>query len=144
GVFNTNPLSNPQYGSIVIPRNYADAYGQLRFNLRVGRSWGFGERVTGRNTRASRGAAGFGRANRGSRAGSSRGGRSRGGASAGGSSGNRYTLNLSAEIQNVFNTVNTPAPVTNLSSPFIGQSLAGGGANALANRRVRFSFRFQF
>jgi len=44
----------------------------------------------------------------------------------------------------VLNTVNTPAPVTNLSSPFLGQSLAGNGNNALANRRINFTLRFQF
>ena len=66
-----------------------------------------------------------------------------GGGNGGGTSNNRYTVNLSAEIQNLLNTVNTPAPVTNLSSPFLGQSLAGGG-NAVANRRISFSLRFQF
>ena len=54
-------------------------------------------------------------------------------------------MNFSAEIQNVFNTVNQPAPVANLSSPFLGQSLvSGGGLNALANRRVNVSLRFSF
>jgi hypothetical protein len=154
GVFNTNPYTNPQYGSEIIPRNYAQAYGQFRFNLRVGRSFGFGERVAGANAAAAAaqnpggggGRGGFGGGGGGGRGG--RGGGGGGGARGGGggnnvSSNNRYTLNFSAEIQNLLNTVNTPAPVTNLSSPFLGQSLAGGG-NAVANRRISFSLRFQF
>jgi len=158
GVFNTNP----QPGDQIIPRNYAQAYGQFRFNMRVGRSWGFGERVTrppnGRGQDQGGGGRGFGGGGRGPGGGGrgpGGGGGGRGGGFAGGGRGgrggggaagsnNRYTVNLSAEIQNVLNTVNTPAPVTNLSSPFLGQSLAGGGNNALANRRVSFSLRFQF
>jgi hypothetical protein len=159
GVFNTNPYANPQYGSVIIPRNYAEAYGQFRFNMRIGRSWGFGERVTRPNTPGSGGRdGGFGRGDRGGGGGrgngggggrggggfaGGRGGRG-GGGNGGGGGNNRYTLNFSAEIQNVLNTVNTPPPVTNLSSPFLGQSLAGGGNNAVANRRVSFSLRFQF
>ncbi len=161
GVFNTNPILNPQYGSVIIPRNYADAYGNFRFNLRIGRTWGFGERVTGGNQPNPRdfgggggrdfggggpgggrgpGGGGFG-GGRGGFGGGGRGGRGGGG----GGSNNRYTMNFSAEIQNVFNTVNQPAPVANLSSPFLGQSLvSGGGLNALANRRVNVSLRFSF
>jgi hypothetical protein len=159
GVFNTNPYTNPQYGSEIIPRNYAQAYGQFRFNLRIGRSFGFGERVASGNNAQNQGGGG-GNFNGGGRdgGGGNRGGGGRGGGgfgggrggrgggggnNNGGSANNRYTVNLSAEIQNLLNTVNTPAPVTNLSSPFLGQSLAGGN-NAVANRRISFSLRFQF
>jgi hypothetical protein len=151
GVFNTNPYTNPQYGSVIIPRNYATAYGNFRFNLRVGRSWGFGERVAGGNAAQNQGGGGNPGGNFGG-GGGGRGGRGGGGGGGGrggrggnngGGSGNKYTVNFSAEIQNLLNTVNTPAPVTNLSSPFLGQSLAGGN-NAVANRRISFSLRFQF
>jgi hypothetical protein len=48
-------------------------------------------------------------------------------------------------LENVFNTVNQPAPVANLSSSFLGQTLvSGNGLNALANRRVNINLRFSF
>ena len=161
GAFNTNPYLNPQYGSVIIPRNYAQAYGNFRFNMRIGRTWGFGERVSATNNQQNRGDfnggggrgdfGGGGGGNRGQGGGGGRGGGGFGGGGrggrgggGGGASNNRYTLNLSAEIQNVFNTVNTPPPVANLSSPFLGQSLSPNGNNALANRRVNFSLRFSF
>ncbi|HEY7334359.1 MAG TPA: carboxypeptidase regulatory-like domain-containing protein [Bryobacteraceae bacterium] len=157
GVFNTDPLGHPENGSVIIPRNYAQAYGQFRFNMRIGRTWGFGERVAGGNQQnrgnggdnggGGRGGFGGGGGRGGRGGGGFAGGGGRGGRGGGGGNGgsnNHYTVNLSAEIQNVLNTVNTPAPVTNLSSPFLGQSLAGTGGNALSNRRVNLSLRFSF
>jgi len=161
GVFNSNPFLNPQYGSVIIPRNYATAYGNFRFNLRIGRTWGFGERRArsnaGNQGNPDQGGGNFNGGGRGPGGGGGRGGGGfgggggRGGGGGGGgrggnqSSGQRYTLNLNVQLENVFNTVNYPAPVSNLSSPFLGQSLsAGNGLNALANRRVNFNLRFSF
>ena len=160
GIFNSNPLLNPQYGSVIIPRNYAEAYGNFRFNLRIGRSWGFGERVARNNQPArnqggdqggfngggGRGGGGGGRGGGfGGGGGRGGGGGGRGGGGGGANSGQRYTLNLNVQLENVFNTVNYPAPVANLSSPFLGQSLSSGnGLNALANRRINFNLRFSF
>ncbi|HLH44461.1 MAG TPA: carboxypeptidase regulatory-like domain-containing protein [Bryobacteraceae bacterium] len=156
GMFNENPLQNPACGSVIIPRNYASAYGSFRFNLRIGRTWGFGERVSRSNPQGNfnpgdqgggnfggggRG-PGFGGGGRGGFGGGGRGGRGGGGNQ---SSGQRYTLNLNIQLENVFNTVNQPAPVAVLTSPFLGQSLVGGnGLNALANRRVNINLRFSF
>jgi hypothetical protein len=132
----------------------------------VGRSWSFGERSTGAsNAAANNGGPDGGRGQRnggfggggprggggnrggggfagGGFGGGGRGGRG-GGNGGGGNGAARYTLNLSAQVRNVLNTVNTPAPVTNLSSPFLGQSLANGN-NALANRRVDLTLRLSF
>jgi hypothetical protein len=171
GTFNPNPTTNPACGTAIIPRNYGSAYGNFRFNLRIGRTWGFGERVSGNNQNQNqrgngnpgdqggpggggpggggpgggggRGPGGFG----GGRGGGFAGGGGRGGGGRGGnnqSSGQRYTINFNVEFQNVFNTVNKPAPVANLSSPFLGEILAGGSQNALWNRRVQMVMRFSF
>ena len=54
-------------------------------------------------------------------------------------------MNLNVQFENVFNTVNKPAPVANLSSPYLGEILStGNGLNALANRRINFNLRFSF
>ncbi|HEY6346939.1 MAG TPA: carboxypeptidase-like regulatory domain-containing protein [Bryobacteraceae bacterium] len=168
--FNNNPIGDPACGSAIIPRNYLSAYGNLRFNLRIGRSWGFGERVSGNNQNQrgngnfngdqggnnNGGGGGGGGRNGGGGGGGGRGGggfaggggRGGGGGGRGGggnqSSGQRYTLNANVEFQNLLNTVNKPAPVANLSSPFLGEILAGGGQNALWNRRVQLVLRFSF
>jgi Carboxypeptidase regulatory-like domain len=162
--FNDNPIGDPACGSAIIPRNYLSAYGNFRFNLRIGRTWGFGERVSGNNQQQNqRGNGNFdqgggnngGGGGRGGNFNGGGGGRGGGGFAGGGrggggrgggnqSSGQRYTLNLNVEFQNLFNTVNKPAPVANLSSPLLGEILVGGGQNALWNRRTQLTLRFSF
>ena len=53
GVFNLDPLHNPAAGGVIIPRNFATAYGRWDISGRVSRTWGFGERPA---TGGSRGA----------------------------------------------------------------------------------------
>jgi hypothetical protein len=159
GMFNENPTSNPACGSQIIPRNYASAYPNFRFNFRIGRTWGFGERVApgGNQQQGGGGNGNFNGGPGGGRGGNFGGGGGRGGGGGGfggggrggggrgnQSSGQRYTINANIEFQNVFNTVNKPAPVANLSSPYLGEILAGAGQNALWNRRVQLSMRFSF
>ena len=166
GMFNENPILNPGCGSEIIPRNYASAFGNFRFNLRIGRTWGFGERVSRSANQPNPdrrnfggGDQGGGNFNGGGGRGPGGGGGGRGGFGGGGrgggrggfgggnnaSSGQRYTVNLNVQLENVFNTVNSPAPNAVLSSPFLGQTLvSGNGLNALANRRVNFNLRLSF
>ena len=68
----------------------------------------------------------------------------------------RFTLELSAQIRNLFNHTNGGTPVGNLRSNFFGQStsLAGGfggggggggfGGSSAGNRRIRFEITFGF
>jgi hypothetical protein len=159
GVFNADPIHNPQFGSVIIPRNYGTAYPNVRINLRLSRQWFFGERNTAANNNngnpdAGRqrgggnfGGGGFGGGGRGGNRGGGGFGGGRGGGGGnfdgGGNAANRrYSLQASIQVQNAINTVNPPAPNGNLSSTFFGQSL--GNANAVANRRVDLSLRFQF
>ena len=50
GVFDTNPLP----GQTVIPKNFGTGYGSLFVNLRVGRTWNFGEAKGGSRNAAGR------------------------------------------------------------------------------------------
>ncbi len=83
---------NPTPGMKVIPPNYFSAYGQFNFNLRISRTWGFGESTTSQNQRQGRGGGpggpggGFGRGVGGPGGG---GGGPRGGGPGGGPGGGR-------------------------------------------------------
>jgi hypothetical protein len=45
GVFNVNPLQNPEAGSAIISRNFGTAYDRWDVSGRVSRAWSFGERA---------------------------------------------------------------------------------------------------
>lgn len=147
---------NPPGGLPIIPINAFSAFGQFNFNLRLSRTWGFGESTAPRNNprRGPGGGPGFGRGPGG-------GGGGRGGGPPGGfggfggfgdSSGKRYTLTAGVMVHNLFNTVNPGQIENDLLSPRLGEPLAqatvgnfGGNANAQAfNRRIDFNLRFSF
>ncbi len=164
---------NPTPGMTIIPVNYGVAHAQVNVNMRIGRTWGFGERtLTARQRQQQqdggggpgrgpgfgqaagggggpRGGGGPGGGGGGPRGGGGPGG---GGGDAGGSSGRKYSLTASMMFHNMFNTVNQGAPVGSLNSPLFGQSLSlagggfgpGGGAAQAFNRRIDFSLRFSF
>ena len=143
GVFDPNPGS----GQAIIPRNFASGPSFYTVNLRISRAFGFGPEIaaTGRGGRGGGGGGGRGRGGRGGFGGGGRGG---GGEA---EAGRRYNLNLSVNIQNLFNHTNLGTPVGNLSSPFFGQSLStgggfggGGGNQAAGNRRIELQARFSF
>ena len=165
GVFDVNPIA----GQTIIPRNYVQGPGTISINLRMSRTWGFGER---RSSASSGGSpdggggppGGGGRGEGGRGGGGGRGGPPGGGnmgfggmrggdrgGFGGGASGKRYTLTLSANSRNVINHVNLGQPVGDLSSPFFGQSTStgggfgpGGGGGAAGNRKIEFMLRFTF
>lgn len=149
-----NFLLNPTPGSPTIPRNYATGPANFTVNLRLSRTWGFGEERTSAAGGFSSGGGdhGGGGMRGGGGGGGMRGGGMRGGGGGrdgGGTTNRRYNLTLSLNARNVLNTVNPANPVGNLSSVNFGQSLsvAGGqggfGSNA-DNRRVDMSIRFAF
>lgn len=148
GAFNPTP----QPGDTIIPRNFGRGPAQFSINLRVSRTWGFGER---------RGSGGAGDS------GMPMGGRGRGGPGGpmmGGmgrprmgpgmfgdaSTGKRFNITLSASARNLLNHENFAPPNGNLSSLLFGESLslAGGfgpmGSSASSNRRLDFQLRFSF
>ncbi len=71
----------------------------------------------------------------------------RGGMGGGDVSDRRYNLTFNVMVRNLFNNVNRAAPVSNVNSPFFGQSiaLAGGpfGSGAY-NRRLDLQALFSF
>ena len=136
---------NPAPGQALIPINDGTGPGQFSLNLRVSKTFGFGEKK-GR----SGGAGGFdGGHDHGPRGLGGRGLSGGGGPNfwGGAPSNSRYTLEFSANARNVFNIVNLAAPVGTLTSPYFGISnqIAGGfGGGQGYNRRIDLQVRFSF
>lgn len=137
---------NPAPGDTTIPRNYGEGPGMFSINLRLSRTFGFGE------TSGSAAAPGGGFPQGGLMVGGPRGGGGRGGGMRGGPFGDtptnhRYNITIGISARNLFNHVNLAPPIGNLSSPLFGTSnaLAGGFFNAAtANRRIEMQLRFSF
>ncbi|HZI17906.1 MAG TPA: carboxypeptidase regulatory-like domain-containing protein [Pyrinomonadaceae bacterium] len=148
---------NPKPGQTIVPRNYGDGPSFFIVNLRVSKSIGFGERVAGGAGGGRGGGGGGGRGGGGGGRGGGGGGRGGGrggfgGGDDGGSERNRYNLNFSVNVRNLFNNVNEGQPVGNLNSPLFGQATrtaggfgrGGGGGQNAGNRRVELQLRFSF
>jgi hypothetical protein len=158
---------NPTPGMKIIPVNYGNAYPQFNVNMRISRTWGFGEKTqTARQRQQQQQDGGAGGGGRGPGFGQAAGGRpggggagGRGGGGGGGmpggggdSSGRKYSLTASMMFHNMFNTVNKGTPVGSLLSPEFGEPLSQasggfggpGGAAQAFNRRIDLSLRFSF
>jgi hypothetical protein len=154
----------PGYG--LVPVNYGDGPAQFSLNLRLSRTWGWGERAGGANPtpngggfngggggRGGGGGFGGGGGRGGGGGGFGGGGRGGFGGLGGGNTGKRYNLTATITARNAFNHVNYAAPVGVLGSPFFGESTAlnfgqgagfGGNTGAAGNRKVEMQLRFQF
>jgi hypothetical protein len=142
GAFDLNPLPGQQ----IIPRNYGEGPASFTVNLRVSRTWSFGE-LPARGTSSTQSGGGGDRSSetgrgggRGGQGGGGGGGRRGGGlggipglgpgglGGGGSASEKRYSLTFSLNFQNIFNHTNLGPPVGNLSSALFGESvgLAGG------------------
>ena len=138
GTFNLAPLP----GETIIPINYGTGFGQFSTNLRLSRTFGWGERkgaatpqMGGGMGGGDRGPGGGGPPGMGGGGGRGGGGGFGGGMGGmmggfgGGSTGKKYNLTATISARNALNHVNYSAPIGTLNSPFFGQSLssAGGG-----------------
>jgi hypothetical protein len=148
---------NPAPGETILPRNFGRSPGQINFNLRVAKTFGFGAAREG--SAAPRGGGGGG-GDRGGHGGPPGGGGMRGGmgmggpgmfggGGGGGGTNRRYNLTLSVQARNILNHVNPGAINGTLTSPFFGQSTStAGGFGAFAengnNRRLELQMRFTF
>jgi hypothetical protein len=166
GNFVINPYQ-PLTGALlpglkIIPVNYGTAFSQFTVNMRVSRTWGFGERLGSNNQRnqpqgqggqngqaaglgGGRGGGNFNGGGGGGRGGGGGGGGGRGGG--GDSSGQKYTLTAGIVARNIFNTVNPAAPVGDLLDNRFDQAYVManiGGANVSANRRLELNLRLSF
>ena len=146
-----------------VPANSCVGPTNFSFNLRIGKTIGFGPRTQpapGRDggssgNRASRGGPGGGPGGGGSRGGGGGGGGGRGGPGGGGpggfggtNTGHRYNLTLGAQGFNIFNVVpyGTPNSVVSSGARF-GQftTLASGPfSSATAVRRITLQANFTF
>jgi hypothetical protein len=148
GCFNTVTVA----GRPVIPINDATAPGRFTLNLRLGKTFGFGEKKEATAGGPSSPAGGtFGRGPGGGggyHGGGGPGAGERGGGIFGGGPTNyRYNLTFSVNARNIFNNVNVSNPIGNLSSKIFGQSnsLAGGPfSSSTANRKIDLQVQFSF
>jgi hypothetical protein len=162
GCFNSNPTAD----EALIPINFGDGPAQFSLNMRLSRTWGWGERAGAANQNPNGGnfnpgggrgggGGGFGGGGRGGGGGFGGGGGGRGGFGnfGGGNTGKRYNITASIQVRNAFNHVNYASPIGVLGSPFFGESTSlnnGGGAGfggnngAAGNRAVQLQLRFQF
>jgi hypothetical protein len=152
GCFSLNPAPGTQ-----IPRNFARGPANVTLNLRLARTWGFGNRgeTAANEPRPPMGDGprpGGGPGAGGPPPGGGPpmgGGRGMGGMFGGVSTGKRFNVTLSAMVRNLLNTANFAPPSGDLSSPFFGEyrSLAGfgpmGGASTY-NRREDLQLRLTF
>jgi len=153
GLLDRNPLP----GQAILARNFANGPGQFTVNMRVARSWSFGERTSRTTVPVGNGGgdgAGGGRpggfggpggpggpggGGGGPRGGGGGGGGPRGGGGggagpmggmfdAGGNANARYNLTLSLSARNMLNHVNPGTPSGVLSSPnFLRSTQLAGG-----------------
>ncbi|MDQ6663363.1 MAG: TonB-dependent receptor, partial [Acidobacteriota bacterium] len=151
GDFNLTPGS----GDKLIPRNYGEGPNYFSVNMRVSKTWGFGE-----STSRPSGGSGDSGGGRHGGPGGGPGGMTMGGGGPGGhgggrggfggeSTGKRYNMTISVSARNLLNNVNPGTPVGNLTSPQFGEStgLASGfgpQGNSANNRRMDFQIRFTF
>jgi hypothetical protein len=160
GYFNINP----QPGMTLAPRNFLDAAGLVSVNVRVSKTFGFGESrdVGAGGGGGGRGGGGGGGGRGGDHGGGGGGGMrmgggggGRGGMFGGDSTNRRYNLTLSAMFNNVLNHVNPAGYEGILTSPQFGEPRSintgfgggpGGGFGGAAanNRRIELQLRFAF
>jgi hypothetical protein len=147
GCFNTLPSP----GEDLIPINYATGPGRFSLNLRLSKTFGFGQKKepTAGGPGQGGGPRGGGFGGAGGPGGGGGGPRGGGGPFFGGGtpSNYRYNLTFSVNARNVFNDVNYGPTVGNLTSPLFGLSntLAGQPySSQTANRRIDLQVQFTF
>jgi hypothetical protein len=164
----------PAVGETIIPRNYGKASGSFTANLRVARTFGFGDlhktsaanqkpasSTTGGDKRGPGGPGARGPMIMGGGGGEGKGpgggggGGMMGGGGGGATSEKKYNLTVSLFFLNILNDVNLGNYVGNLSSPLFGQpqsvagsfgGFGGGGAGSAnaGNRRIYVNLRLTF
>jgi len=128
-----------------VPMNYGTGPNHFVMNLRLTKTFGFGERTKG----ATRGGPGDGGGGRGGRGGGPRGPLFGGGPTMmSTNSERRYNLTLGVSVRNAFNNLNVSNPNGTLESRYFGQSnaLQGGpfSPSSAANRRLDLLATFSF
>jgi hypothetical protein len=151
GCFNLNPLPGTQ-----IERNYGRGPASFTVNMRVARTWSFGNKGESGPRDQNGPPPGMGgvRGGGGPPPGGGPGGPGGGGPPpgmfGGVNSGKKYNLTLTVSARNLLNHANYATPNGDLSSPFFGQStsLASGfgpmGGSSTFERKIDLQLRLQF
>jgi hypothetical protein len=156
----------PEAGETIIPVNYGDGPAQYSVNLRISRTWSWGEKASPNGMPPGMGGPGGpgGGGPPPGMGGGGRGGPPGGGGGfgggfggpmgmgGGGQAGKKYSLTATVNARNIFNIVNLAPPQGNLTSPFFGESTAlasgfgpfGGGGGAAGVRRIELQLRLSF
>jgi hypothetical protein len=158
----------PQSGETIIPVNYGEGPAQYSVNLRISRTWSWGEKASPNGMPPGMGGPGgpggggpppgMGGGGRGGPPGGGGGfGGGMGGPGGpmgmgGGQAGKKYSLTATVNARNIFNIVNLAPPQGVLTSPFFGESTAlasgfgpfGGGGGAAGVRRIELQLRLSF
>src|SRR5690606_17890765 len=133
----------------IVPRNFADGPKFFSVNLGVSKNFGFGKRAEPSGRQGVPGGGGWGGVG-------GRGGRGPGGGGFGGFGGggrSPYNLSISVNFNNLLNTVNYAAPVSNLASTRFGEytrtqggfgGFGGFGGGSSTNRSVSLQARFSW
>lgn len=142
GCFLLAPVAGQPFAPI--PINDATGPGRFSLNLRLSKTFGFGQK---KEVAAGGGPMGGGTFGRGPGGGDRHGGGPGRGGMFGGPSNARYNLTFTVGVRNVFNNVNLGTPIGNLSSPLFGQSNSLAGrpfSSSTANREVELQMFFAF
>jgi hypothetical protein len=137
---------NPTPGQTLVPRNYGRGPGQVMLNLRIGRTFRFGQVKEGAAA-ANTGPGVGGSSNANNAPSSPFGVATSGGAAT--STARRFSLTTSMQVRNVTNH-NNPGPIIgNIASPLFGRAnqLAGSGglfSESANNRRLELQMRLTF
>ncbi len=140
----------PQPGEAIVPINDLTGPGRFTLNLRLSKTFGFGQKKEATAGGGPGGPGAGGTFGRGPGGGGPRGGggdRGMGGMFGGGPSNQRYNLTFTVNARNIFNNVNVSTPIGNLSSPLFGlaNGLAGQPySSSTANRRIDLQVQFTF
>lgn len=130
-------------GAALVPANYGVGPNVFTFNMRFGKTFGLGPKLE--KNAAAGGPQGGGHFHGGNPF-STAGGGGRG-MFGGDVTDRKFNLTFNVLVRNLFNNVNLAAPVGNINSPFVGESvaLAGGpfGSGAY-NRRLDLQLVFAF
>jgi Carboxypeptidase regulatory-like domain/TonB dependent receptor len=149
GSFNLTPAP----GERLIPINYGKGPASVTVNVRLSKTFGFGQETKKPSAAPDQGPGGQaqGHGGGGGHGGPGGGGfgspHGMGGIFAPANTTRRYNLTLTMTARNLFNTWNPGLPIGNLSSTMFGKStsLAGGAfSSGTANRRVDFQAIFSF
>jgi hypothetical protein len=133
-------------GQIGIPINEGTGPSRFTLNMRLSKTFGFGQKKETAPRGGGPSGSTFGRGPGGPRGGGEHGG---GGMFGGNPSDNRYNVTFSVNARNIFNKVNVSNPIGNLSAPpslrFQSNGLVGGPfSSSTANRLIFLQCQFNF